>query len=224
MCIPSSRRWAEALRLTLRRVYDPTTREPVPWLLAGDAALNLQGVRVEPQDVLEFRAISPFAAAYFAQLMRPHEAPETAATIVYRRGGNMPPSENWRSNFHQRVVAWSLGGKATWLGRWLVDDVTVQASYVRSVHPDPVGMALAQRVEPRRVRFENMDVAVVPLEHLLVEAVQRNQTEQSQRIMNVLRTGGYDDHLLRRAAATLPDEKSGRIVRLLEFNVISRDA
>ncbi|HET9493759.1 MAG TPA: hypothetical protein VFR15_05975 [Chloroflexia bacterium] len=221
MCIPSNRRWAEALRHTLRRVYDPTTRMPVPWLLSGDAALNLQGVRVEPHDVLEFRAISPFAAAYFAQLMRPHEAPETTATIVYRRGGNVPPSEGWRSNIHQRVVAWSLGGKATWLGRWLVDDVTVEVSYVRSVHPDPVAMALARREEPRRVRFENMDVPVVPLEHLLVEAVQRNHTEQSQRIMSVLRAAGYDNHLLRRAATGLPEEKSGRLVRLLEFNVIS---
>jgi hypothetical protein len=221
MCIPSSRRWAEALRLTLRRVYDPTTRVPVPWLLSGEAALNLQGVRVEPQDLVEFRAISPFAAAYFAQLMRPFEAPETAATIVYRRGGNIPPSDNWRSNFHQRVVAWSLGGKATWLGRWVVDDMTVQVSYVRSVHPDPVAMALASKGEPRRVRFENMDVAAVSLEHLLVDAVQRSQTEQSQRIMSVLRAAGYDNHLLRRAAASLPEDKSSRIVRLLEFNVIS---
>jgi hypothetical protein len=221
MSIPSGRRWAEALRLTLRRVYDPTTRMPVPWLLVGDAALNLQGVRVEPQDIIEFRAISPFAAAYFAQLMRPHEAPETQATIVYRRGGNVPPSDTWRSNIHQRVVAWSLGGKATWLGRWVVDDVTVQVSYVRSVHADPVSMSLARRDEPRRVRFENMDLAVVPLEHLLVEAVHRNQTEQSHRIMSVLRAAGYDNHLLRRAASTLPEEKSGRLVRLLEFNVVS---
>jgi hypothetical protein len=139
---------------------------------------------------------------------------------VYRRGGNIPPSDNWRSNFHQRVVAWSLGGKATWLGRWVVDNMTVQVSYVRSVHPDPVAMALASKSEPRRVRFENMDVAAVSLEHLLVESVQRNQTEQSQRIMSALRTGGYNEQILRRAASSLPEEKSSRIVRLLEFNVM----
>src|SRR5947209_8586230 len=104
-----NRRWAGALRQTLKRVYDPTTRNPVPWLLSGNAALHLQGVPVEP-DTIEFRAISPFAAAYFAQLMRPYEAPDTAATIVYRLGGNMSPSNFWRSNVHQRIVAWSHAG------------------------------------------------------------------------------------------------------------------
>ena len=95
MSVPLSRRWAEALRLVLKRVYDPTTRVPVPWYLSGETSLNLQGVSIEP-DLIEFRAISPFAAAYFAQLMRPYEAPDTAATIVYRLGGNMAPSESWR--------------------------------------------------------------------------------------------------------------------------------
>ena len=122
--IPSGRRCTDALRQTLKRVYDPTTRTPIPWLLTGKAALQIHGVPIEP-DTIEFRAISPFATAYFAQLMKPYEAPDTAATIVYRLGGNTPPSSLWRSNVHQRVVAWSSGGRATWLGRWPLDEMDI---------------------------------------------------------------------------------------------------
>jgi hypothetical protein len=218
MNVPLSRRWAEALRLVLKRVYDPTTRVPVPWYLSGDAALHLQGVSVEP-DIIEFRAISPFAAAYFAQLMRPYEAPDTEATIVYRLGGNMAPSENWRSNAHQRIVAWSGGGRATWLGRWPVADYTVQVTYVRSVHADPVGLAL--KASLRHAHFENMDVVVIPLEYSLAETVLRSQMELTQRILHTMRTMGHDPAELRRALAPVPQEKASRIQRSLEFNVIS---
>ena len=219
MSVPLSRRWAEALRLVLKRVYDPTTRVPVPWYLSGEASLNLQGVSIEP-DIIEFRAISPFAAAYFAQLMRPYEAPDTAATIVYRLGGNMAPSEIWRSNVHQRIVAWSSGGKATWLGRWPVADTTVQITYVRNIHPDPVGLAL-RAASTRRARFENLDVAVIPLEFALAEAALRSQLELTQRILHTLRTTGHDPAELSRALAPVPQEKASRLQRSLEFNVLS---
>jgi hypothetical protein len=221
MNVPLSRRWAEALRLVMKRVYDPTTRLPVPWYLSGEAALNLQGVSVEP-DLIEFRAISPFAAAYFAQLMRPYEAPDTAATIVYRLGGNMSPSESWRSNFHQRIVAWSGGGRATWLGRWIVAGTTVQVTYVRNIHPDPVGLALkaAAAASPQRSRFENLDVAVIPLEFSLADAAMRSQLELTQRILHAMRLMGHNPAELRRALSLVPQEKAGRLQRSLEFNVI----
>src|SRR3954469_7286094 len=217
MNVPLSRRWAEALRLVMKRVYDPTTRVPVPWYLSGEAALNLQGVSVEP-GIIEFRAISPFAAAYFAQLMRPYEAPDTAATIVYRLGGNMSPSDIWRSNVHQRIVAWSSGGKATWLGRWPVADTLVQVTYVRNVHPDPVGLALRSTL--KRTRFENMDIAVIPLEFALAEAALRSHLELTQRILHTMRTMGHNPTELRHALALVPQEKAGRLQRSLEFNVI----
>lgn len=218
MSVPLSRRWAEALRSTLKRVYDPTTRVPVPWFLTGEAALNLQGVNIEP-DLIEFRAISPFAAAYFAQLMRPYEASDTAATIVYRLGGNMAPSESWRSNVHQRIVAWSVGGRATWLGRWPVGGTTVQVTYLRSVHPDPVALAL--KAETRRARFENFDLPVIPLEYALAEASLKSQLELSQRILHAMRIMGHSPSDLQYAVTQLPQEKANRIQRLLEFNVIS---
>ena len=217
MSIPSSRGWADDLRQTLKRVYDPTTRVPVPWLLTGDAALFLQGVTVEPE-ALEFRAISPFATAYFAQLMKLYEAPDTAATIVYRLGGNTAPSDLWRSNVHQRVVAWSVGGRATWLGRWPLGNLNVQVSYVRSVHPDPVGLCLKSAAH--KVRWEGMDVAVVPLEYALAETALRADTEKTQRIMHALRTSGYHADQLRRALSPLPLEKASRIMRSLEFTIL----
>jgi hypothetical protein len=217
MSMPSGRTWADALRQTLKRVCDPTTRVPVPWLLAGDAALFLQGVSVEPE-VLEFRAISPFAAAYFAQLMKLYEAPDTAATIVYRLGGNTAPSTLWRSNVHQRIVAWSHAGRATWLGRWPIGDITVQVSYVRSVQPDPIGLCL--KATSHKVRWEGMDVAVVPLEYGLAEAALRADSERTQRIMHALRTTGYHAEELRRALAPLPLEKASRIMRSLEFTIL----
>lgn len=218
MSMPSTRSWADALRQTLKRVYDPTTRVPVPWLLGGDAALFLQGVvGIEPQSI-EFRAISPFAAAYFAQLMKIYEAPDTAATIVYRLGGNASPSELWRSNVHQRIVAWSAGGRATWLGRWPVSNTTVQVSYVRSVQPDPGGFAL--KAATQKIRWEGMDVAVIPLTYALAEAALRNDTEKTQRIMHTLRTSGYDPEELRRALAPVPLERASRIMRSLEFSIL----
>jgi hypothetical protein len=215
--IPVGRRWTDALRQTHKRVYDPTTRTPIPWLLSGKAALHLQGVSVEP-DAIEFRAISPFATAYFAQLMKPYEAPDTAATIVYRLGGNMPPSSLWRSNVHQRIVAWSAGGRATWLGRWPLDDLDISVTYLRSVHADPVGLCL--RADPCRVRWEGLDVAVVPLPYALAEASLKNDTDLVQRIMHTLRTSGYDPNELRRALTPLPQEKGARIMRSLEFSII----
>ena len=215
--MPSNRSWADALRQTLKRVYDPTTRVPVPWLLGGNAAHFLQGVSVEPE-MLEFRAISPFATAYFAQLMKLYEAPDTAATIVYRLGGNTAPSDLWRSNVHQRIVAWSAGGRATWLGRWPVGNTTVQISYVRSVQADPVGLCL--KASTRRVRWEGMDVAVVPLTYALAEAALRADTEKTHRIMHSLRTSGYDAEELRRALSPLPLERASRIMRSLEFSIL----
>ncbi len=218
MSVPLSRRWAEALRFTLKRVYDPTTRVPVPWFLSGETALNLQGVSVEP-DLIEFRAISPFAAAYFAQLMRPYEAPDTAATIVYRLGGNMMPSESWRSNVHQRIVAWSGGGRATWLGRWLVAGMTVQVTYMRSIHADPVGIGL--KAETRHARLENFDIPVIPLEYSLAEASLRSHLEMTQRILHAMRIMGHNPADLHRALAVIPQEKANRLQRLLEFTIIS---
>jgi hypothetical protein len=191
---------------------------PVPWLLAGDAALALQGVNVEPE-VLEFRTISPVAAAYFAQFMRPYELPAHVATIVYRRGGNLAPSDNWRSNIHQRVVAWSGGGRATWLGRWNVGDMTVQASHILTIHADPVALALKAKL--RRARFDKTDVAVVPIEYLLAEAALRNQTQLTHRILHAMRQGGYDQLELENALSVLPAEKASRLSRLVEFSLIA---
>src|SRR5437879_2415274 len=131
-------RWADALRQSLQRVYEPTTRLPVPWVLTGETALALQGVDVDP-DEIEFRAISPYAVAYFAGFMHPYEVPANAATVIYRRGGNQPPSSSWRSNVHQRIVAWTEGDYACWLGRWSVDGCPVQVSYARDLPGDPLG-------------------------------------------------------------------------------------
>ena len=221
MCVTRTGRWAESLRHTLRRVYDPTTRTPVPWLLSGDAALALQGVDVEP-DMIEFRAISPFAAAYFAQFMKPYEVPANKATIIYRRGGNVPPSESWHSNVHQRIVAWSHAGRACWFGRWLVDGATVQVSYERSIYSDPVAQAVRPEAEVRRASFEgNLDVAVVPIEFLLAESAATNDTQFTRRILHAMRSCGYSTDLLRSALDLLPSEKASRLTRLLEFSLVA---
>lgn len=210
--------WPEALSEVLRKVYDPTTRVPVPWLLSGDAALALQGVTVEPETI-EFRATSAVATAYFAQFMRPHELPVHRAVVVYRRGSNIAPSESWRSNIHQRVVAWSVGGRATWLGRWQVGERLVQASYIRSIHADPT--ALAFRAPIRRVQFQGMQVAVVPLEFLLAESALRNDTQLTHRILHVMRSQGYSAADVETAISVLPTEKATRLSKLLEFSLIA---
>jgi hypothetical protein len=222
MYAAKSGEWAEALRAALRRVYDPTTRKPVPWLLAGDAALALHGVNIEP-DLIEFRATSPVAAAYFAQLMRPYELPENVATVIYRRGGNMVPSDSWRSNCHQRVVAWSVGGRATWLGRWNVADLTVQVSHVLGIHADPVALATKQveKSGTRRLHFEGTNVVVVPIEYLLAESGLRNDVHSTHRILHVMRQRGYDPAELEIALRVLPSEKAHRLARLAEFNLIA---
>ncbi|MDQ6694250.1 MAG: hypothetical protein M3014_07490 [Chloroflexota bacterium] len=210
--------WNDALRQTLQRVYDPTTRNPVPWLLTGEAAQALQGVNVEPE-TLDFRAISQFGCVYFAQFMKPHEAPDNATTIVYRRGGNMAPSDNWRSNVHQRIVAWSVGGRASWLGRWYVDGLPVQVSHVRTVHPDPVGAAVREHLQ--RVRFGDFDVAVVPIEFMLAESALRGIPQASHRILHALRISGYDAVRMQTALATIPREKAYHLSRLLEIDLVT---
>ena len=210
--------WSEGLREVLKRVYDPTTRVPVPWLLSGDVALALQGVTIEPETI-EFRTTSAVATAYFAQFMRPHELPVHRAVVVYRRGSNIAPSESWRSNIHQRVMAWSVGGKATWLGRWTVDERVVQATHMRSIHADPT--ALAFRAPIRRVPFEGMEVAAVPLEYLLAESALHNDTQLTHRILHVLRARGYSASDLGMALSVLPAEKASRLSRLVEFSLIA---
>ncbi len=221
MCVPTTSRWAQALQRTLQRVYDPTTRIPVPWFLSGEAALAVQGVPVVPVDpeIIEFRAISQYAAAYFSQFMKPYEPSANAATIIYRRGGNVAPSEKWRSNLHQRIVAWSGGGRACWLGRWVVDGVTVQVSYVRSIHADPISLVNSAPV--RRAHFDGKEIAVVPLECMLADSALRSEAPLTQRILHTMRGCGYNADLLRQALDALPAERALRLMRLLDLNLIA---
>lgn len=218
MCVPMTSRWAQALKRTLQRVYDPTTRTPVPWFLSGDAALAVQGVPVDPE-IIEFRANSQYAAAYFSQFMKPYEPSANAATIVYRRGGNVAPSEKWRSNLHQRLVAWSSGGRACWLGRWVVDGVTVQVSYLRTIHADPISLVTATAV--RRAHFDGKEVPVVPLECMLADSALRSEAPLTHRILHTMRDCGYDPDLLREALDVVPAERALRLMRLLDLNLVA---
>ena len=211
-------RWAEVLRHSLDRVYEPTTRTPVPWFLSGDAALALHGVDVDPS-AIEYRAISPFAVAYFAGFMRHYEIPANATTIIYRRGGNFAPSESWRSNVHQRIVAWSAEDYSCWLGRWNMDSFPVQILYARGVPGDP--LANMTRDDIRRVHFEGMDVAVAPLEFLLADSAARNEPQITNRILHALRYSRYDADMLNRAMDTLPTDKAMRLLRLLEIRLVA---
>ena len=211
-------RWADALRQSLQRVYEPTTRLPVPWVLTGEAALALQGVDIDPASV-EYRAISPYAVAYFAGFMRPFEVPANAATVIYRRGGNQPPSAGWRSNVHQRIVAWSEGECACWLGRWSVDGFPVQAYHARGLPGDPLGEFTREDIY--RVRFEGMDVAVAPLEFLLADSAARNQPQTTNRILHALRGSGYQMDTLHRALGALPSDRAMRLLRLLEIRLVA---
>ncbi len=208
----------EALRQTLDRVYDPTTRTPVPWLLSGETAMSLQGVNIEPGSI-EFRAMSQYATGYFAQLMKPYEAGPNTVTLVYRMGGNSAPSDIWRSNVHQRIVAWSVGGRATWLGRWLVDGVTVQISYVRSIKADPTANAVRNHIA--HVPFEGLSVPVVPLEFLLAQADLKNNTQLTHRLLHALRARGANPNTLQSALECVPRERASRLSRLLEINLVA---
>jgi hypothetical protein len=218
MSVTKHSRVREALRQTLDRVYDPTTRTPVPWLLSGETAMALQGVNIEP-GTIEFRAMSQYATGYFAQLMRPYEAGPNTATIVYRMGGNTTPSDIWRSNIHQRIVAWSVGGRATWLGRWFVDGVKVQISYVRSVKADPTARAVREHVA--RVQFEGMSVPVVPLEFLLAQADLKNNVQLTHRVLHALRARGTNPNILQSALECISRERASRLSRLLEINLVA---
>jgi hypothetical protein len=218
MCLSRNIRWADTLRHTLRRVYEPTTRLPVPWLLTGEAALALQGVDLEP-NLIEFRAISPFAVAYFSGFMKAYEAPANSATVIYKRGGTSAPSEHWRSNVHQRVVAWALGDSASWLGRWNVDGFAVQVSHARGVRFDP--LAQIEQEEISRVRFEGMDLPVAPLEFLLAESTTHTQPQTTNRILHALRGSGYDPNILGKALDAVPSDKASRLLRLLEIHLVA---
>lgn len=218
MCVPKTGGWADSLRTALSRVYEPTTRQPVPWLLSGDAALALQGVDIEP-DVIEFRAASPFAAAYFSAFMKSYELPANSTTVIYRRGGITPPSESWRSNVHQSLVAWVAGDEAYWYGRWNVQGLSVQVLHARGVENDPI--AAMDPGDVTRVHFEGMDIAVVPLEVLLADSALRGQQQVTNRILQALRSSGYRSDTLSRALDLLPFDKASRLMRLLEFRLVA---
>jgi hypothetical protein len=218
MCISRVGRWTDSLHQALRLVYEPTTRRPIPWLLAGEAALALQGVDVDPS-VIEFRAISPYAVAYFAGFMRLYEVPANAATVIYRHGGDVAPSESWRSNVHQRIVAWSNDVTACWFGRWNVEGFRVEVLHARGSQAGPLSALLPDGVA--RVRYESMDVAAVPVEFLLAESVARNDTQATNRILHAMRSSGYNPDLLERALDPLPGDKASRLLRLLEIRLVA---
>jgi len=199
-------------------VYEPTTREPVPWLLSGEAALALQGVDLEPNRI-EFRAVSPFAVAYFSGFMKAYEVPANAATVIYKRGGSSAPSEHWRSNVHQRVVAWGRDDQAAWLGRWNVDGLAVQVFHARGLRFDP--LANIEHAAINRVRFESMDIPVAPLEFLLAESALRNQPQDTNRILHALRNSRYDVDILNKALDAIPADKASRLIRLLEIRLVA---
>jgi hypothetical protein len=191
-------------------------------------ALAVQGVPVDPE-IIEFSAISQYAPAYVAQLMKPYEPPASTATIIYMRGGNVAPSKKWRSNLHQRIVAWSGDdGRACWLGRWVVDGVMVQVSYVRNIHADhtPNSMtdptALLNNAPVRRACFDGKEIAVVPLECLLADSALRSDAPRTQRILHTMRDRGYDPDLLRQALDVLPTERALRLMRLLDLTLVAR--
>ncbi len=211
-------RWAEALRHSLQRVYEPTTRTPIPWVLSGEVALALQGVDTDPS-IIEFRAISPFAVAYFSSFMRQYEVPANAATVIYRRGGSEAPSDAWRSNVHQRIVAWNNEDYACWLGRWNVESFPVQVMYARGTESDP--LAEVAREDICRAHFENMEVPVAPLEYLLAESAARSQAQTTNRILHALRNSGYHTDRLNRAVNPLPSDRGLRLLRLLEIHVVA---
>lgn len=218
MCLSRNIRWADSLRHTLHKVYEPTTRLPVPWILTGEVGLALQGVDIDPC-LIEFRAISPFAVAYFAGFMKPYEIPTNAATVIYKRGGNITPSENWRSNVHQRIVAWGIDEQATWLGRWNVDGLPVQVLHARGTAQDPLSRMASEDI--RTAHFEGMEVVVAPIEFLLADSAMHGQTQTTNRILHSLRTSGYDADILNRALGTLPGDKASHLLRLLEIRLVA---
>jgi hypothetical protein len=218
MCVPKTAQWVDALRTTLGKVYEPTTRQPIPWFLSGEAALALQGVDIEPERI-EFRAVSPFAAAYFSGFMRYYESAANGATIIYRRGGVTPPSEGWRSNVHQRIVVWTAGDQMYWFGRWNVEGQPVQVLHIRGLDTDPVSQM--KPGDMQRVHFEGMDVAVAPVEVLLAETVIRGQQQLTNRVLQTLRSSGYRPEILNRALDLLPYDKASRLMRLLEIRLVA---
>lgn len=218
MCLPRTGRWVDALRHTLCKVYEPMNRAPLPWVLTGEAAMSLQGVDIDPE-AIEFRAFSPYAVAYFSGFMKPYESPANAATVIYRRGGNDAPSESWRSNVHQRIVAWNTLEQYCWFGRWNVDGFPVEVLHAQYMLGDT--LADISRDDIRRVHYEGMGVAVAPLEYLLADSARQGQTPVTNRILHVLRTGGYDTDVLSRALDSLPSEQAMRLLRLLEIRLVA---
>src|SRR5436190_16999408 len=218
MCLSRNIRWADSLRNTLHRVYEPTTRAPIPWFLSGEVGLALQGVDIDPNQI-EFRAISPFAVAYFAGFMKAYEVPANATTIIYKRGGDLAPSEHWRSNVHQRVVAWGVDDQAMWLGRWNVDGLPVEVLHARGVAQDPLSLMTSEDI--RMTHFDGMEVAVAPIEYLLAGSAIHGQIQNTNRILHALRNSGYDPDILNRALDTVPRDKASHLLRLLEIHLVA---
>ena len=101
----------------------------------------------------------------------------------------------------------------------MVDGVTVQVSYVRSIHADPVSLVNSAPV--RRACFDGKEIAVVPLECMLADSALRSEAPLTQRILHTMRGCGYDPDLLRQALDVLPAERALRLMRLLDLNLVA---
>jgi hypothetical protein len=73
----------------------------------------------------------------------------------------------------------------------------------------------------RRVQFDGMDVAVVPVEFMLASSDLEGNQQATNRILHALRTASYDAETLQRALSMLPSERAMRLLRLLEIRLVA---
>jgi len=190
--------WREVLGNLIPQIGPPAIEPATRWAVIGSAATALQGCAVVPQDI-DLLAVHPEGVHRFVGLMEPF-TPE--------RWEHSPDHAGWRSSRDWHVSVGPDEYGFVWhFARWVVEGVKVEIAHIAAPEGFPTadkgagiweaGSEIWSHV--RSVRWGDHVVPVVPLEIQLETCMRRGLEERAAAIVAVLRRGGYDAQLIRKA-------------------------
>lgn len=190
--------WREVLGNLMPQIGPPATGPETRWAVIGSAATVLQGCAVTPRDI-DLLAAHPEGVRRFVRLMEPY-TPE--------RCKHFPDHADWRSSRDRPVSVGPDEYGFFWhFARWVAEGVKVEIAHIAAPEGFPTSKNGAGMWESgpeiwphvKNVRWGDHVVPVVPLEIQLETCMRRRLEERAAAIVAVLRRGGYDADLIRKA-------------------------
>jgi hypothetical protein len=171
------------------------------WILVGSVASVLQGADMDPNDV-DIYVKHEQDVKELSELMRDFcETTSINLTIS---------NPAWRSSVEEPYRTQTSTSGFTWSkGRWTVHSFPLEVVHVSnsagipdSVHGDGIweGGKYIWHYQ-KKIRFENYEISVVPLEIQLESNLRRKREDRVRSIIAALKQNGYDKELLKKAVA-----------------------